>query len=102
MGTAPDAGQFMALLLETLNAKKTIEIGVFTGYSLLLTALTIPDDGKVTDLFFFTYFSCYKIIYQKKMCVVDHGHRHGPKCIPDWITYHREGRGEAQDQFYRV
>lgn len=54
MGTAPDAGQFMALLLETLNAKKTIEIGVFTGYSLLLTALTIPYDGKVTDLFIFS------------------------------------------------
>ncbi|KAG6424091.1 hypothetical protein SASPL_114503 [Salvia splendens] len=50
MGTAPDAGQFMALLLKTINAKKTIEIGVFTGYSLLLTALTIPDDGKITAI----------------------------------------------------
>ncbi|KAH6803136.1 S-adenosyl-L-methionine-dependent methyltransferases superfamily protein [Perilla frutescens var. frutescens] len=50
MGTAPDAGQFIALLLQTINAKKTIEIGVFTGYSLLLTALTIPDDGKITAI----------------------------------------------------
>lgn len=48
MGTAPDAGQFMALILKLINAKNTIEIGVFTGYSLLLTALTIPEDGKVT------------------------------------------------------
>ncbi|KAG5024416.1 hypothetical protein JHK86_020330 [Glycine max] len=47
MGAAPDAGQLMTLLLKLLNAKKTIEVGVFTGYSLLLTALTIPDDGKV-------------------------------------------------------
>ncbi|KAK2353309.1 putative caffeoyl-CoA O-methyltransferase [Trifolium repens] len=47
MGTAPDAGQLMAVLLKLLNAKKTIEVGVFTGYSLLLTALTIPDDGKI-------------------------------------------------------
>jgi len=47
MGADPDAGQLMALLLKLLNAKKTIEVGVFTGYSLLLTALTIPDDGKV-------------------------------------------------------
>ncbi|RDX96965.1 putative caffeoyl-CoA O-methyltransferase At4g26220 [Mucuna pruriens] len=47
MGTAPDAGQLMALLLKLLNAKKTLEVGVFTGYSLLLTALTIPNDGKI-------------------------------------------------------
>ena len=49
MATAPDAGQLMALLLKLANAKKTIELGVFTGYSLLLTALTIPEDGKVCD-----------------------------------------------------
>ncbi|KAJ0524337.1 putative class I-like SAM-dependent O-methyltransferase [Helianthus annuus] len=53
MGTAPDAGQMIAMLLKLVGAKKTIEIGVFTGYSLLLTALTIPDDGKVCD------FGCY-------------------------------------------
>ncbi|KAF8034061.1 hypothetical protein BT93_C0364 [Corymbia citriodora subsp. variegata] len=47
MGTAPDAGQLMAILLKILNAKRTIEIGVFTGYSLLLTALNIPEDGKI-------------------------------------------------------
>ncbi|KAF8393515.1 hypothetical protein HHK36_021759 [Tetracentron sinense] len=47
MGFAPDAGQLMALLLNLVNAKKTIEIGVFTGYSLLLTALSLPDDGKI-------------------------------------------------------
>ncbi|MED6168110.1 hypothetical protein PIB30_009070 [Stylosanthes scabra] len=47
MGAAPDASQLMALMLKLLNAKKTIEIGVFTGYSLLLTALNIPEDGKI-------------------------------------------------------
>ncbi|KAK1550376.1 hypothetical protein Q3G72_018160 [Acer saccharum] len=47
MGTAPDAGQLMTMLLKLVDAKKTIEVGVFTGYSLLLTALTIPEDGKI-------------------------------------------------------
>ncbi|PIN18546.1 O-methyltransferase [Handroanthus impetiginosus] len=50
MVTSPDAGQFMALILKLINAKKTIEIGIFTGYSLLLTALAIPDDGKITAI----------------------------------------------------
>ncbi|XP_073289278.1 cation-dependent phenylpropanoid and flavonoid 8-O-methyltransferase 1-like [Primulina huaijiensis] len=47
MGTSPDVGQLMTLLLKLINPKKTIEIGVFTGYSTLLTAQNIPEDGKI-------------------------------------------------------
>ncbi|KAL1318801.1 hypothetical protein HN51_071090 [Arachis hypogaea] len=50
MGTSPESGQLLSILLKLLNAKKTIEIGVFTGYSLLLTALNIPLDGKITAI----------------------------------------------------
>ncbi|KAF5726042.1 caffeoyl-CoA O-methyltransferase [Tripterygium wilfordii] len=50
MATAADAGQLMTMLLKLVNAKRTIELGVFTGYSLLLTALTIPDDGKIVAI----------------------------------------------------
>ncbi|CAJ1951584.1 unnamed protein product [Sphenostylis stenocarpa] len=50
IATLPDAGQLMSLLLKLLNPKKTIEVGVFTGYSLLLTALNIPHDGKITAI----------------------------------------------------
>jgi caffeoyl-CoA O-methyltransferase len=50
IGTLPEAGQLISILLKLLNPKKTIEIGVFTGYSLLLTALNIPDDGKITAI----------------------------------------------------
>ncbi|KAK1418592.1 hypothetical protein QVD17_27737 [Tagetes erecta] len=50
MGTGPDAGRMIQMLLKIANAKKTIEVGVFTGYSLLLTALTIPDDGKIVAI----------------------------------------------------
>ncbi|XP_020551838.1 flavonoid 3',5'-methyltransferase-like isoform X2 [Sesamum indicum] len=46
MNVPADEGQFLSMLLKIMNAKKTIEVGVFTGYSLLSTALALPDDGK--------------------------------------------------------
>ena len=47
MQIAPDQGQFMALLIKLLGARRTIEIGTFTGYSALAVALALPDDGRV-------------------------------------------------------
>ncbi|XP_026447096.1 probable caffeoyl-CoA O-methyltransferase At4g26220 isoform X2 [Papaver somniferum] len=43
---AGEEGPILSLLLKLVNAKKTLEIGVYTGYSLLVTALTLPKDGK--------------------------------------------------------
>ncbi len=45
MQVAPDQAQFMALLIQILNAKRVIEIGVFTGYSSLRMARALPADG---------------------------------------------------------
>ena len=42
-----DQGQMLAFLIRLINAKRTLEIGVFTGYSTLVTALALPVDGKV-------------------------------------------------------
>jgi predicted O-methyltransferase YrrM len=47
MQISPEQGQFMALLVRLLGARRTIEIGVFTGYSALAVALALPDDGKL-------------------------------------------------------
>lgn len=47
MAVPPDEGLFLSILLKVMNAKKTLEIGVFTGYSLLTTALALPHDGQV-------------------------------------------------------
>ena len=45
MQISPDQGQFMALLVELIGAKKCLEIGTFTGYSALSVAIALPDDG---------------------------------------------------------
>ena len=47
MQIAPEQGQFMALLVRLLGARRCLEVGVFTGYSSLVTALALPDDGRI-------------------------------------------------------
>jgi predicted O-methyltransferase YrrM len=47
MQISPEQGQFMALLVETLGARRCLEVGVFTGYSSLVVALALPRDGTV-------------------------------------------------------
>ncbi len=48
MQIAPEQGQFMALLVELTGARRTLELGVFTGYSSLVVALALPADGHIT------------------------------------------------------
>ncbi len=47
MQIAPEQGQFMALLVKLLGAVRTLEVGVFTGYSSLAVALALPPHGRV-------------------------------------------------------
>ncbi|KAL0481440.1 O-methyltransferase [Acrasis kona] len=47
MVSSPEQQQLMKIILKLYGAKKCIELGTFTGYSALCTALTIPEDGIV-------------------------------------------------------
>jgi predicted O-methyltransferase YrrM len=47
MQISVEQGQLMKLLIEMLGAKQTLEVGVFTGYSSLVVAQALPDDGQI-------------------------------------------------------
>jgi len=47
MQISPEQGQFMALLVRLIGARKTLDIGVYTGYSSLCIGLALPRDGRV-------------------------------------------------------
>ncbi|BAZ00410.1 O-methyltransferase family protein [Tolypothrix tenuis PCC 7101] len=47
MQVAPEQGQFLGFLVKLIGAKKTLELGVFTGYSSLSVALALPPEGKI-------------------------------------------------------
>ncbi|KAL8157638.1 putative caffeoyl-CoA O-methyltransferase At1g67980 [Apium graveolens] len=50
VGVTPDEGLFLSILLKAMDAKKTLEIGVFTGYSLLTAALALPYNGQIVAI----------------------------------------------------
>jgi caffeoyl-CoA O-methyltransferase len=47
MQISPEQGQFMALLVEMIGAKRAIEVGTFTGYSSISVALALPPRGRL-------------------------------------------------------
>lgn len=50
MQIAPEQAQFLALLARLTGARRTLDIGVFTGYSALAVARALPDGGRVVAL----------------------------------------------------
>ena len=47
MQISPEQGQFMALLIQLMQAKRVLELGTFTGYSALCMAMALPEDGRL-------------------------------------------------------
>src|SRR5579885_3905739 len=47
MQISAEQGQFLQLLIRMLGAKRTLEIGVFTGYSSLSVAVALPTEESI-------------------------------------------------------
>jgi len=47
MQISPEQGACMQMLVRLLGARRTLEVGVFTGYSSLAVALALPADGEI-------------------------------------------------------
>ncbi len=71
MQIAPEQGQFMALLVQLMGAKKTLEVGVFTGYSALVVSLALPADGRVVACDVSEEFTAIARRYWQKAGVAD-------------------------------
>jgi predicted O-methyltransferase YrrM len=76
MQIAPEQGQFLALLVQLLGAKKTLELGVFTGYSCLVVALALPSDGQVIACDISEEFATIARRYWKQAGVANKIHLH--------------------------
>ena len=50
MQIAPEQGQLLILLMELIGAKRTIEVGTFTGYSAMCVAKAMGPEGRVVAL----------------------------------------------------
>jgi predicted O-methyltransferase YrrM len=47
MQIAPEQRALLTLLVKLVGARRTLELGVFTGYSTLATALALPHDARI-------------------------------------------------------
>ncbi|MDQ6676530.1 MAG: class I SAM-dependent methyltransferase [Acidobacteriota bacterium] len=48
MQISPEQGRFLQVLVRAVDARRCLEVGVFTGYSALAVALALPGDGTIT------------------------------------------------------
>ncbi len=66
MQISPEQGQFFRVLLGSIGARKTLEVGVFTGYSSIIAAMALPADGRVVACDFSEEFTSVARRYWKE------------------------------------
>ncbi|BAY30779.1 O-methyltransferase family protein [Nostoc carneum NIES-2107] len=71
MQISPEQGQLMRLLVQLIGAKKTLEVGVFTGYSSLSVALALPADGQIIACDVSEEYTAVARLYWQEAGVVD-------------------------------
>jgi len=47
---SPEQGAFMQVLLQGMGARRVLEVGTLGGYSAIIMARALPEDGKVTTI----------------------------------------------------
>lgn len=71
MQISPEQGQFLRLLVRAFGVRRAVEVGVFTGYSLLCTALGMPADGSVVACDVDEEWAAMAMRYAKRAGVAD-------------------------------
>lgn len=86
--TSPEQMQAIAFFLKTLNPMKCLEIGVFTGYSAIWTALNIPKKAEFIALERFPYHTDMAMEYFEKAGVkdqIDYRLCHARETMEMWV-----------------
>lgn len=97
MQIAPEQGQFMALLVRLMGAKKTLEVGVFTGYSSLAVALALPPDGQVVACDVSEDYTAIARRYWERAGVADRIHLHIAPALDSLDRFLAEGQTNTFD-----
>ncbi|MCB0368911.1 MAG: class I SAM-dependent methyltransferase [Bdellovibrionales bacterium] len=71
MISSSDVGALLAILAQSVNCKKAIEVGTFTGYTALKVASILPTDGKLICCDISTEWTEIGVKYWKKAQVSD-------------------------------
>ena len=97
MQIGPDQGALLALLVRLIGARRTLEIGTFTGYSALAVASALPADGKLIACDVSEEWTAIARRYWQEAGVSDRiDLRLGP-ATETLATLLREGAGESFD-----